>query len=115
MVCLLLLDNINLLFYNLMVGASGVVMSQHGLSHYWLIPQGQVDDQFTCVVFSCPMMGGWTIISNFQSIFVNYLIPEDGIWLHLASWIALSAVCVEVPGEDGAAQLNESPPTQFLY
>jgi len=69
--------------YNLMVVSRGMVFGQFGIFCFWLVCQHQVDNQIVSITFSCPMVGGSTIISNFEFIFLNYIFPECTIPLHL--------------------------------
>jgi hypothetical protein len=61
------------------------------------------------------MVGGSAIISNFQAIFINNVIPDRSIPLHLASWIPSYVISIEACCQDSAALPNECQPVQFLY
>jgi hypothetical protein len=96
-----------------MVGSCGVVVGQYGPFGYWSIRQRQVDDRLALMTLTCPVVGGFIIVSNFQSVFVNYIFPEHSIPLHLASWVASYAMGVKVSSVDGAPLPNDSPPVQL--
>jgi len=65
------------------------------------------------MTFSCPAVGGFTIVSNFQSVFINHVFPERSILLHLASWVPSYNMGVNVSSYDCATLLNESQPVQL--
>jgi len=50
---------------------------------------------------------------NLRSIFVNFVFPECSILLHLASWVPLYAMGVEVSCKDSATLPNGSLPVQL--
>jgi len=47
-------------------------------------------------------VSGPVIISNFQSIFMYNILPEDGVLFLHSSWFPSSAVDIEVSSEQGA-------------
>jgi len=59
-------------------------------------------------------MVGWpAVISNLHFVLVNHAFPEISIPLHLASWVPLFAVGVEVSCEDSANLPNDSLPVHL--
>jgi len=92
-----------------------MVVAQYGPFGYWSIRQRQVDDRLALMTFSCPVVGGFTIFSNFQSVFVNHVFPERSIPLHLASWVPSYAMGVKASSEDGAPLPNDSQPVQLSH
>jgi hypothetical protein len=89
-----------------------LLSTQYGPCGYWPIRQRQVNDRLAFMTFSCPVVGGFSIISNFQSIFVNHVIPQGSIPLHLASWFPSSDMGVNVSSEVNASLPNDSLPVQ---
>jgi hypothetical protein len=78
-----------LLFSNLIVGFSGVVIGLYIAFRDWSICQSQMDDQLASIVPSCPVVGRAAIISNFQSIVINHICVESSIMLHIECRIPL--------------------------
>jgi hypothetical protein len=59
------------------------------------------------------MVGGFTIISNLQTVLVSHVFPEGSIPLYLGPWIPWYAIRVKVSSDDSATLPNESLPVQL--
>jgi len=66
------------------------------------------------MIFSCPVVRGFTIISNLQTIVINHIFPERSIPVHLVPWVPSYAMCIEVSREDSATLPNDSLPVELL-